>query len=291
MKKVDWKSLVFMLIAVGWGQESDPCGDWDGGDLSPTVLQELADKGCPSAQTNLGLLYIKGQGVSRDAGIGAQWYLRAAQGGSATGQFNLALLYAQGMGVAQNWGEAARWMEAAAKQGHGPALPLAQVYRRTRIRMEALDSLLRGPLREVLALYQSSQPTGKDEQVVSRLRALLDSLEANPIRVQLGSWPTDGVEEKEVPQASGRMVKEYQVLVPFDCATDRFELAPGEWYQVQVVPQTRARVKVQDVQPGGALEVNGKLARVELDMRKNTGKDRCGMAIPSYTTVRLVVKF
>lgn len=272
----------------------DPCAEWSSSEQTPQTLQALSAKGCAPAQASLGLLYYKGSGIEKNTAKAAELYTQAAKGGSVTGQFNLALMYAQGDGVAQNWALAAQWMEAAAKQRHGPAIPLLAAYQRAYGRTQAIDKLLREDLRPLLLAFQSSQDPDSasiGQAQYNKIRAEILALQP---KVALGSWPTDGLEEKErqVPSESGksRTVKEYQVVVPADCATDRFEI-DGQWYQVHIVPVTRARLKVQSVQPGGVLEIRGKLSNVELTTWRNKGKDRCGAFISSYTAINLGVQF
>ncbi len=60
-------------------------------------------------------------GLQKDEGQAAEWYLRAAEKNYAPAQYNLALLYEEGRGVPQNFSEAARWYRAAAEQGDADA--------------------------------------------------------------------------------------------------------------------------------------------------------------------------
>lgn len=290
-------SLIIMGLALGFAhsQAPDPCADWTGADNTLSTLQNLAEQGCAPAQANLGILYYKGQGVERSPVQAAEWYRRAAQNGSATGQFNLAQLYAQGQGVPLDWTQATTWMEAAAKQGHGPAIPLLPVYQRAQERVQALAKLLEGSLRPILDAYQSSQETpANPESQAFFQKALSEYLGTSP-RVELGTWPTDGVEEREIAltteTGSKRVAKEFQVLISPDCSVDRFEIGEGNWYQVQIVPVTKARIKVQSIQSGGATEVKGKLTSLNLSTWNSKTKDRCGTALNRWTTVRIEVQF
>jgi len=295
MSKINSLIVLGLALCFAHGQSIDPCADWTGADNSVSTLQNLAEQGCAPAQANLGLLYFKGQGVERNSAQAAEWYRRAAQNGSATGQFNLAQLYAQGQGVPLDWTQATSWMEAAAKQGHGPAIPLLPVYQRAQERVQALSKLLEGPLRPILDAYRSSQESPSNSESQAQYQnALKDYLGTTP-RVELGTWPTDGVEEREIALASEtgskRVAKEYQVLISPDCSVDRFEIGEGNWYQVQIVPFTKARVKVQGIQSGGATEVKGKLTSLTLSTWNSKAKDRCKTALNRWTTVRIEVQF
>lgn len=273
----------------------DPCAEWSSSEQTPQTLQALSARGCAPAQASLGLLYYKGSGVEKNTAKAVELYAQAAKSGSVTGQFNLALMYAQGDGVAQNWALAAQWMEAAAKQRHGPAIPLLAAYQRAYSRTQAIDKLLREDLHPLLLAYQNSQDPDSTSIGQAQYNAIRAEIQAQQPKVALGSWPTDGLEEKErlLPSESGksRAIKEFQVIIPADCATDRFEIGEGHWYQIHIVPITRARLKVQSVQPGGVLEIKGKLTNVELTTWRNKGKDRCGANLPSYTAVNLEVQF
>ncbi|OZB40952.1 MAG: hypothetical protein B7X48_02570 [Acidiphilium sp. 34-60-192] len=73
------------------------------------------------AQTNLGLLYLDGDGVAPQSTIAARWYRRAAVQGDAQAQNNLGTLYEQGIGLRQNDRAAVHWYRLAAIQGFAPA--------------------------------------------------------------------------------------------------------------------------------------------------------------------------
>src|SRR3546814_7749698 len=79
--------------------------------------RRAAEQGEARAQSNLGLFYMKGEGVSRDPAEAARWWRAAADQGLSQAQFNLGVLYEQGEGVAVDYAEAARWYGLAAAQG------------------------------------------------------------------------------------------------------------------------------------------------------------------------------
>jgi hypothetical protein len=70
-----------------------------------------------NAQTLLGILYDRGEGVRADAERAMQWYLLAAEGGSNIAQTNLALGFRDGKGVPQNYGKAGLWLWISAENG------------------------------------------------------------------------------------------------------------------------------------------------------------------------------
>ena len=111
----------------------------------------------------------------------------------------------------------------------------------------------------------------------------------------LGSWPTDGVHTRENqesrPNGSVRMRKDFQVLVPTDCSTDRFEIE-GAWYQAKITPVTRARIKADGIQPGGAVDVKGKLTGIDIATWKGKpGPGVCGVGLSEAHIIRLEVLF
>jgi TPR repeat protein len=86
------------------------------------LWRPLADQGNARAQSNLGVMYAKGQGVRRrDYAAAASWYRKAAEQGNAIGQSNLGVMYAEGRGVPQDDSVAVCWYRKAAEQGNARA--------------------------------------------------------------------------------------------------------------------------------------------------------------------------
>jgi TPR repeat protein len=84
-----------MLTVSGGITIADPLEDgvaaYERGDFATALrlFQSLAEQGDASAQSNLGVLYEKGQGTARDYREALKWYRQAAQQGYADAQFNL----------------------------------------------------------------------------------------------------------------------------------------------------------------------------------------------------------
>ena len=57
------------------------------------------------AQSNLGLAYRTGQGVTQDFQEALKWYRLAAEQGYAVAQANLGLMYMEGTGALQDFNE------------------------------------------------------------------------------------------------------------------------------------------------------------------------------------------
>lgn len=79
-------------------------------------LRKAADQGDPVAQTNLGFLCYKGDGVPQDFAEAHKWLSRAAERGNATAQYNLGILYLNGHGVPQDHVLAHMWFNLAASR-------------------------------------------------------------------------------------------------------------------------------------------------------------------------------
>ena len=92
-------------------------------------LRELAEKGQPQAQTDLGLLYARGMGVAEDYAAALQWLQRAAAQNSPRAQDNLGLMYERGYGVPRSYDTALEWYRRAAAKNYAPAeIAVARCY-------------------------------------------------------------------------------------------------------------------------------------------------------------------
>lgn len=81
-------------------------------------VKPLADNGDKEAQYRLGVLYEKGQGVSKNGTEAAVWYRKAADQGHAGAQYSLGQLYENGNGVRQDLFLAFKWYRVAATFGN-----------------------------------------------------------------------------------------------------------------------------------------------------------------------------
>ena len=68
-----------------------------------------AEKGDAKAQSNLGVCYMKGEGVEKDFKEAAKWFRKAADQDFALAQSNLATCYETGQGVDKDFVEAYAW--------------------------------------------------------------------------------------------------------------------------------------------------------------------------------------
>lgn len=75
-----------------------------------------AEKGQAKAQFNLGMLYLKGQGVGKDPQLAFRWLRSAADQGNAEAQFQVGQIREKGVGMAPNYADAKHWYELSAKR-------------------------------------------------------------------------------------------------------------------------------------------------------------------------------
>jgi TPR repeat protein len=78
----------------------------------------LAEEGDPTAQFNLGLLYLDGHGVPQNPGEAATWFRRAAEQDYPQAQHNLGAMYGSGQGVKRDLVQAYKWLNICAAKGN-----------------------------------------------------------------------------------------------------------------------------------------------------------------------------
>ena len=76
-----------------------------------------AESGDADAQTELAIMYAKGEGTAVNDDEAFKWFQKAAEQGHALSQFNLGVMYAKGRSVDQDYNEAFSWYKKAADQG------------------------------------------------------------------------------------------------------------------------------------------------------------------------------
>lgn len=84
------------------------------------ALLPLAARGSPIAETLLGGMAARGQGLAANPATAVAWWLRAARRGYAPAQVALARAMAEGRGINQDIAQAWLWASRASR-GHGPA--------------------------------------------------------------------------------------------------------------------------------------------------------------------------
>jgi TPR repeat protein len=86
-----------------------------------------AEQGLASAQFNLGLSYVSGEGVPEDVAEAVKWYRMAAEQGLAEAQSELGARYAEGDGVPEDVVTAYMWLNLASAQGDEDSKSLKDV--------------------------------------------------------------------------------------------------------------------------------------------------------------------
>ena len=119
-------TVLVLSTAPAWADFQAGLTAYSKGDYAAALREwrPLAEQGDASAQSNLGVMYANGQGVTQDYGEAVKWYRKAVVQGDADAQYNLGVSYDKGQGVAQDDAEAVKWYRKAADQG----VALAQYY-------------------------------------------------------------------------------------------------------------------------------------------------------------------
>ena len=94
---------------------------YDRGDYTQAarLYRPFAEQGVASAQSSLGVMYAKGQGVPQDYQAALRWFHKAAEQGDASAQNNLGLMYERGRGARQDFILAHMWSSIAAAALNG----------------------------------------------------------------------------------------------------------------------------------------------------------------------------
>jgi uncharacterized protein len=89
-----------------------------------------AEGGEPLAQLDLGVCYLKGDGVPHDEGEAVKWFEKAAEQGLVPAQNNIGVMYFYGgSGVVKDYGRALKWFRLAASKDWAPSQRfLAKMY-------------------------------------------------------------------------------------------------------------------------------------------------------------------
>ena len=91
---------------------------WDDG----FQFAQTADQDDKDIQFYIGVCHALGYGgAEKNDSLAVEWYLKAAEHGSAAAQNNLGSCYVNGCGVAKDYAEAVKWFHKAAEQGYDVA--------------------------------------------------------------------------------------------------------------------------------------------------------------------------
>ena len=87
----------------------------------PIALREwrsLAEQSHIVAQSNLGIMYDRGEGIPENDAEAVKWYRKAAEQDNASAQNKLGAMYDKGTGVPEDDVQAYAWFNIAAAQGN-----------------------------------------------------------------------------------------------------------------------------------------------------------------------------
>lgn len=111
--------LLLTIVITGLSTGTAMSADTDG--RSPEILLELADKGNPEAQFQIGVAYYYGKEVAKNQEAAFVWFRKAADQGYAAAQYALGRMYYYGHGVGQDEKEAIQWFRQAAERDYTDA--------------------------------------------------------------------------------------------------------------------------------------------------------------------------
>jgi len=94
--------------------------DYKSGNYAQAVswFEKAAAQGNPAAQTQLGVMYFKGDGVNKDYAQARTLFQAAAAQGNAVAENSLGLIYMNGLGADTDYAQALSWYSKAADQGN-----------------------------------------------------------------------------------------------------------------------------------------------------------------------------
>ena len=124
MKSFSIIILGLLLTGVNptWASVDDAVQAYLRGEFSKAVvlLRPVAEQGDAQAQTYMGLLYERGQGIPQDYAESTKWFRLAAEQGKADAQYYLGNMYREVDG-SKDYAEAVIWYRKAAEQGKAEA--------------------------------------------------------------------------------------------------------------------------------------------------------------------------
>ena len=113
-KRLIWTFVIFFAGVPAWGQEEK---------LDPGRLREMAARGNPNAQFELGLRLLGGEGLDKDLEQAVEWLEKSAAQQHPGAMNAMGTLTQEGMGVPKDEKKAIEWFKKSAKQG----FPLAEL--------------------------------------------------------------------------------------------------------------------------------------------------------------------
>jgi len=87
-------------------------------DKALSIWEKEAETGNDQAMANLGLMYLKGQGVTKDFVKAREWFEKASAYDNDSANYNLALIYQTSIGVKEDLEKAIEYFRKATKKNH-----------------------------------------------------------------------------------------------------------------------------------------------------------------------------
>ncbi len=107
MKKTIILSIIFLSLIAFCGVIAIKAYSSNRGNIG--TLKNLAAKGDPKAEYDLGKLYYYGKGVPKSYFKAAYWAKKSAAQGNAKAEYALGVLYFYGQGVPKNYSKVTYW--------------------------------------------------------------------------------------------------------------------------------------------------------------------------------------
>lgn len=126
--KAQYNLGMMHLQGVGVARDERVAREWferaarQGNPDAVARLLRFAEDGDVSAQYLVGVMYLNGGAVTRDAALASRWLQRAAARGHLDAMFAMGVLTETGKGVERSYAAAANWYHPAASQGHAKAM-------------------------------------------------------------------------------------------------------------------------------------------------------------------------
>ena len=86
-------------------------------------FEQAQQAGHMKAPRYLGLMYLNGEGVAKNAQTAFAYFTQAAEAGDITGQYWLGYCYENGVGTAKDMTQAVRWYQKSAARGDHVSQP------------------------------------------------------------------------------------------------------------------------------------------------------------------------
>lgn len=115
------------IVAPAWADVEKGAAAYKRGDFAAAhrEFHDDAAKGDPRAQFSLGLLYLRGQGVTTDPTTGVKWLRKAANGGDGEARMVLGHMYRHGQSVPRDYVKSYMWLTLALGRIRGPKRKVA----------------------------------------------------------------------------------------------------------------------------------------------------------------------